>query len=258
MCKELEDIVNIANGIYQEAFYANCCFDLIKQYRKNVKTYKKEMGISSTFYNITYCALQDACIMALARIYDEHKQANGIDCLWDLCTKNKDLFPKRNVFEVVDEIGNSVPYDEPFLHKYSKAEINIVRKSNKKFSFEVTENIKQNEIPSDELNGISVETTKDDFFVIYSLKKEDVEQEKEYLKKQRNKIYAHNDKQVNFNAETILSQYPLDDDKIEKLIRVAMDISKFVISQLSKIEKAEKCFGIEDLENTLKILKGGF
>lgn len=254
MCKELEDIVNIANGIYQEAFYANCCFDLIKQYRKNVKTYKKEMGISSTFYNITYCALQDACIMALARIYDKHSSSCNIDYLWNRCNKNKHLFPEKNVGKISDEIGNKKAFDIPFLHKYSKEEIDLIRKSNKIFSNNIKNKIKNDTISCDELNGIYIETTKDDYFILYSLIRKNIQEEEKYLKEQRDKIYAHNDKQVNFNAETILSQYPLDDEKIGNLIKVALDISIFVISTLSKIKKSEKYENIGDWENTLKLI----
>lgn len=64
-----EQLIKIAEELYQEAFDANAYFLIMQQYREMQKEYLLEMRLSSVFYSVVYEALQKACFIELAKPY---------------------------------------------------------------------------------------------------------------------------------------------------------------------------------------------
>jgi len=77
------------------------------------------------------------------------------------------------------------------------------------------------------------------------------------LIKQRNKIYAHNDRNTNFKFDDIYKESPIKKDDANKLIYTALDISCFCIEILTGVSKARDYINISDWEASLKMIKIG-
>ena len=89
-----EDSLRLSEQFMQEAFQANCYYDIIKQYSENSKEYQEEIAFSSVFYTYTYNALVVATFMELAKIYDRNKDSINIKGMMDICKVHISLFPE--------------------------------------------------------------------------------------------------------------------------------------------------------------------
>lgn len=76
-----EQLIKFAEELYQEAFAANAYFLIMQQYREMQKEYLAEMRLSPAFYSVIYEALQKACFIELAKLYDRTKGAYSIATL---------------------------------------------------------------------------------------------------------------------------------------------------------------------------------
>lgn len=61
-----EQLIKLAEELYQEAFDANAYFLIMQKYREMQKEYLAEMKLSPAFYSVIYGALQKACFIELA------------------------------------------------------------------------------------------------------------------------------------------------------------------------------------------------
>ena len=70
---EKEKLIKLAEDLYQSAFDANAYYAIMMQYREMSKKYNDEMNLSPAFYQVVYGALQKACFMEIAKLYDKTK-----------------------------------------------------------------------------------------------------------------------------------------------------------------------------------------
>lgn len=68
-----EKLIKLAEDLYQSAFDANAYYAIMMQYREMSKKYNNEMNLSPAFYQVVYGALQKACFMEIAKLYDKTK-----------------------------------------------------------------------------------------------------------------------------------------------------------------------------------------
>lgn len=83
-----EQLIKFAEELYQEAFAANAYFLIMQQYREMQKEYLAEMRLSPAFYSVIYEALQKACFIELAKLYDRTKGAYSIGAMLNFCEEN--------------------------------------------------------------------------------------------------------------------------------------------------------------------------
>ena len=88
---EKEKLIKLAEDLYQSAFDANAYYAIMMQYREMSKKYNNEMNLSSAFYQVVYGALQKACFMEIAKLYDKTKDVVSVGLLLKYCRDNLDL-----------------------------------------------------------------------------------------------------------------------------------------------------------------------
>ena len=78
---EKEKLIKLAEDLYQSAFDANAYYAIMMQYREMSKKYNDEMNLSPAFYQVVYGALQKACFMEIAKLYDKTKDVVSVGLL---------------------------------------------------------------------------------------------------------------------------------------------------------------------------------
>lgn len=86
-----EKLIKLAEDLYQSAFDANAYYAIMMQYREMSKKYNNEMNLSPAFYQVVYGALQKACFMEIAKLYDKTKDVVSVGLLLKYCRDNLDL-----------------------------------------------------------------------------------------------------------------------------------------------------------------------
>lgn len=248
-------ILDYSYGIYEEAFRANSYYLLTQQYRNISEKYSDEMDYSPSFYNVTYNALIDACTMSVARIFDADSKSANIEKLLHLWGKYMGIFPSKASRTYKNKDGKDCIQEQPFTHRFTQEEIELVRKSPKKFSDTLQSRIVDCEYDSTQLCGIIADMEKQDFLRLHKLKYKTLNKEIESLEEQRNKMYAHNDEAYNFDYRDVLDSYPLSFDGIQKLIDFALDVSIDIIRFLTHCMRTKESVDYHDLENTLETIK---
>ena len=82
---EKDELIQYANDLYQGAFDANQYFLLMQQYKRYQKDYLPEMQLSPAFYSVVYEALQKACFVEIAKLYDQSSGVVSIGFLLKAC-----------------------------------------------------------------------------------------------------------------------------------------------------------------------------
>ena len=244
--EEKEEIMSIAEGLWQQALNANSYYLIIKQYNYFFKDYEDEISMSSAFYSVAYLAMQDALFMELSKLYDKTSGVINLRCLLKLCEEYKHLPEYR---EFPDKNGTIV--NAPYIHRikageewYFKAYIEQEKKFQALFGNSHT-------------NEISKEMSASEYMNFLGKQYNSMNAITEKLTRQRNKIYAHNDGKLKFNVKECLENNPLRFSDIQTLIDYAFDVTRFVIGALTGIEKATEYSNIDDWKGTLDYVKLG-
>lgn len=219
-----ENIEEVANAFYDQAFEANAYFALIKQYSVNYEKYAEIMGISSAFYTISYNALVQATVMTLAKIYDSHRDSINMEKFLKSCAEHLDWFPKGIEFNLVTHKSRQINYDDSCV---------------------ISEQVVYKDYCLEEEFG--------------RLQKEyeDLLGSKEFLRKQRNKIYAHMDLKTIHNIKEVQKKNPINFANIENMISFSLKFSQMILALLTGVNKATEYINIMDWEGTLRLAKVG-
>ena len=243
---EKEEIINIAEGLWQQALNANSYYLIIKQYNNYFKGYKDEISISSAFYSVAYQAMQDALFIELSKLYDKTTGVINLRYLLKLCEEYKCL---PEYWEFPDE--NGIIVNAPYIHKiktdeewYFKEYIEQENKFQELFGSSYTDKINKEMRASEYID-----------FLVKQYNSINTITEK--LTRQRNKIYAHNDRELKFNVKECLENNPLRFSDIQILIDYAFDVTRFIIGALTGSEKATAYANIDDWKGTLDYVKLG-
>lgn len=250
---EKEELIKIAKGLYQEAFDANSYFLIIQQYAKFQKCYQEEMEVSQAFYSIAYEALQKACFMEIAKLYDKSQGTITIGSLLKKCQENISFFPEyRDKLTVKDEdkvYTIDIPYQhhlKPVEEKFFQAEVESQRAIFEAFNFPESESI-----------PVSIDLTFPQFLELYQKRFCSLSKKQEYIREQRNKIYAHNDEQSICDIDAIINRNLITYRDIWELIDFALDCTGLILGTLTGIYHARQYHNIDDWRNTLILVQHG-
>lgn len=186
---EIEKLVQYAKELHQEAFDANAYFLIMQQYGKLWQEYKDEMQLSKAFYSVVYEALQKACFMEIAKLYDKSNKVVSIDSLLRDCQNNPSLFPEYRDTILIEDNGNTYSCSIRYQHHlksseecFFKSEVESQRAIFKAF-----------DIPNADSTPVTIELTFTEFLDLYRKRFHSLSKKQECVREQRNKIYAHND-----------------------------------------------------------------
>lgn len=245
-----EEIIQYAEEIYKATFEANSYFSILKQFDKNIESYHEEIEISSAFYSIVYLSLQNSCMISLSKIYENDKKTVSLPKLLDLCSEAISEFKKitpsnSNSNDDIKTTKFNYPVDT-FEKRFFEEELKDEKSSGKLFTFS-----------NDEKTYYTIELEIEkiiDFFKKYNKSNSKILKK---LRIQRNKIYAHNDKQGIFRFHDIIEKNPIYYNDIEKLIECAFKITRFIIRILTGSIKPKEYTNIDDWNGTLKYVQLG-
>lgn len=117
-----EKLIKLAEDLYQSAFDANAYYAIMMQYREMSKKYNNEMNLSPAFYQVVYGALQKACFMEIAKLYDKTKDVVSVGLLLKYCRDNLDLFPEYRDIVTIKEDGREYSFQVPYQHRLKPTE----------------------------------------------------------------------------------------------------------------------------------------
>lgn len=248
-----EQLIKLAEGLYQEAFDANAYFLIMRQYGKMEKEYRPEMSLSPAFYSVVYEALQRACFIELAKLYDRTKGAYSIGTMLNFCKDNLAFFSEyRDTVEIEDD-GKKYVFPVPYQHNLKPAEERFFKEEvrTQRDFYKIFDTSSADTAP------VTVELTFSQFLELYQKRYSSLSKKRENMSEQRNKIYAHNDRKGIFNQEEILEKNPLFYTDMQELIEFALDAAGLIVGTLTGICKARSYANIDDWEGTLMLARLG-
>lgn len=250
---EKEKLIKLAEDLYQSAFDANAYYMIMTQYREVSKKYNEEMNVSPAFYQVVYGALQKACFMEIAKLYDKTKAAVSIGVLLEYCEDNIDVFPEYRDTITIKEDGREYPFQVPYQH-HLKCSEEYFYKDEVKSQREI---LKIFNTPDFEKAPVKVELTFSEFLGLYQKRFNSLSKKQENIRVQRNKIYAHNDENRILAEERVWEKNPVTYPDIQELIEFALDCTRLILGTLTGVSRAEKYGNIDDLEVTLMFTRLG-
>ena len=208
---EKEKLIKIAKKLHQEAFDANAYYLIMQQYKECHSRYINELNISPAFYSVVYEALQKACFMEVAKLYDKTRDAFSIGDFLETCKNNEKIFLECKEFIEYTCDGQDYKDEVPYQHILKEDE-KIFFKDEVKYQSDI---FRIFGMP--ESSNIYVNVTFHDLLDLYIKKINSLKKVTENIRMQRNKVYAHNDK-----IEMI-------DESIVDLLQEALDSPTIVV-----------------------------
>ena len=231
---EKNELILLAKNLMMETLYARSYKEILDQYKKNRISYKREMRLSPAFYGISEMALIEALSIRLARLYDADDRSVGLRFLMKQAEESVAFFPIKHTLRECEKcyFKEKVKKEEAFLNLFSNTTGN-------------------------QLNGITIEVTIEELFDMYHKRFASIQTVCKNLIEQRNKIYAHNDKNVNFDFDTVYQKSPLSTRDVDILLDFAEDYTAFCYEYLSGNYASLGFKNTDDWENTLAFAKKG-
>lgn len=251
---EKDELVQLSKNLMMEALYARSYMDILDQYKANRTAYKQEISLSPAFYSISEMALIEALSIRLARLYDADDKSAGLGYLMEQAGAHKDYFPKDRGEHSFESNGEVYGFVIPLQH--------ILRECEKcYFKERVAKEEALLSLFSDtngnHLQNVTIEVTVEELLDMYHKRFASIQTVCKNLREQRNKIYAHNDRNVNFNLETLYRESPLSYQDINVLLEFAEDYTAFCYEYLSGNYAVLEFKNIDDWENTLVYAQKG-
>ena len=226
-----EKLIKLAEDLYQSAFDANAYYAIMMQYSEMSKKYNNEMNLSPAFYQVVYGALQEACFMEIAKLYDKTKDVVSVGLLLKYCRDN--LVPYQHHLK---------PTEECFYENEVKSQREI---------------LKLFDTPDFEKIPVRVNLTFSEFLELYQKRFCSLSKKQENIRVQRNKIYAHNDEKHILAEENVWDKNPVTYPDIQELIDFALDCTRLILGALTGVSRAVSYGNIDDMEGTLMLAKLG-
>lgn len=248
-----EKLIKLTEDLYQSAFDANAYYMIMMQYQEVSKKYNNEMNVSPAFYQMVYGALQRACFMEIAKLYDKTNDAVSIGILLKYCEDNIDMFSEYRDTITIEEDGKEYSFQVPYQHHLKSSE-ECFYKHEVKSQREI---LRMFDVPDYENTPVRIELTFSEFLQLYQKRFNSLSKKQENIRVQRNKIYAHNDEKQILDEEKIWNKNPVTYPDIQELIDFSLDCTRLILGALTGVSRAEKYGNINDLEGTLMLVKLG-
>ena len=198
-----EKLIKLAEDLYQSAFDANAYYAIMMQYREMSKKYNNEMNLSPAFYQVVYGALQKACFMEIAKLYDKTKDVVSVGLLLKYCRDNLDLFPEYRDIVTIKEDGREYSFQVPYQHRLKPTE-ECFYENEVKSQREI---LKLFDTPDFEKVPVRVNLTFSGLLELYQKRFCSLSKKQENIRVQRNKIYAHNDEKHILAEEKVWDRF---------------------------------------------------
>lgn len=248
-----EKLIKLAKELHQEAFDANAYYLIMQQYRRFRKEYNDEMRLSPAFYQIVYEALQKACFMEIAKLYDKSSDVVTIGSLLKECQDNLSFFPEYRDTITVKDDGKEYTFPVPY-HHHLKPEEECFFKSQVESQRQI---FRIFDVPSPDSTPVQVDLTFSEFLGLYQKRFQSLSKKRENIRTQRNKIYAHNDAEHIMGDETVYQRNPITYPDIQELIEFALDCTGLILGTLTDVCQATRYSNIDDWEGTLMLARLG-
>ena len=248
-----EKLIKLAEDLYQSAFDANAYYAIMMQYREMDKKYNDEMNLSPTFHQVVYGALQKACFMEIAKLYDKTKDGISVGVLLKYCRDNLELFPEYRDEVITDEDGREYSFQVLYQHHLKTTEECFYEnevKSQRKI-------LRLFDTPDFEKVPIQIELTFSELLRLYQKRFCSLSKKQKNIRVQRNKAYAHNDEENILSDEKVWDKNPITYSDIQELIDLALDSTRLILGGLTGVRRAASYGNIDDMEGTLMFAKLG-
>ncbi len=242
-----ETLTQHAKELHQEAFDANQYFLLMQQYKKYRQDYPTAMQLSPAFYGVVYEALQKACFMEIAKLYDQSSGVVSIGFLLKACQENNTLFPEYRDHVTVKDNGKEYTFSIPYQHRLKPEEECFFKDQveSQRVIFRALH------MSSPETAPVTTELTFQEFLELYRKRFRSLKKKQSNVHVQRNKIYAHNDQKRIEDIDSVLKNNPITYPDIQELIDFALDCSGLILGILTGKVNARQYANINDWDNTL-------
>lgn len=240
-----ENLLKIANELYEDAFNVNAYYSVMMQYREMREKYKEEMNLSPGFYNVTYNSLEYSCFMKLATLYESSGKVASIETLIKDCRNYLYILDKES--EKSDASKDAVLEQHKFKHYLKHAEECFYKDEVAK----QREQLKNLGITNWETVPVTMYFTYSELMKLYKKRLNSLKTIAENVSNQRNKVYAHNDKKCILSDDQVWKEYPVNYLDMKELIDFALETTISVIEMLTGTIRAENCVNIDDLKITL-------
>lgn len=251
---EKNELIRLAKNLMMETLYARSYKDILDQYKKSRIAYKQEINLSPAFYGISEMALVEALSIRLARLYDTDDKSAGLGFLMKQAEAHTEFFPKDRGEQVFESDGEVYRGIIPLHHTLRECEKCFFKERVAKEEALLSLFSDTNGGP---LQDVTIDVTIEELLDMYHKRFASIQTVCKNLREQRNKIYAHNDRDVSFILETIYRESPLSYQDIDVLLEFAEDYTAFCYEYLSGNYAALKFKNIDDLENTLVYAQKG-
>ncbi len=249
-----EELISLAKSLMEETLFANTYYDVLTHYRGKKPKYNNEILISHAFYNTVEMALTEALAIRLSRLYDLNEKSAGLSYLMTMAEKHIQYFPQNKEAQIPGPDGKKETVSFPLTHTlreceecYFKEKVEKEKTLRNLFSY-----------PEGQYSPeITIDVTIEELFKMYRKRLNSLSLKRDHLITQRNKIYAHNDKETNFNIDTVYKKNPLSFEDVSALLEFASDYTVFCYEYLSGNHAVLHFNNIDDLENTLVYVEKG-
>lgn len=240
-----DEILHLANGLYEEALLAQTYFSFIKQFNafNSIDKYNAEINVSQCFYQISYGAWLKALVMELAKMYDTDKKYNTLKVLQEVLQeiKPEEHFCGSNLEMFLEN-------DKQIYFPIKPSELKIIPEQYGAL-YEA--------FVSEETKIIHLQLPYEECKKFFNKKWCSINKERGKLRQHRNQVFAHNGIEANFDFEHANKDYPLRYSDIECLIDYAMTLTRFVIGMLTDVSKPTQYSNSNDWEATLITVREG-
>jgi hypothetical protein len=84
-----------------------------------------------------------------------------------------------------------------------------------------------------------------------------VKKSRKKLREQRNNALAHNGEDYKFDLKTLNEKFPIVKKDVDSLIKYALELTTFVVENLTGVSKPETSIDIDDWNRTLELVREG-
>lgn len=250
-------ILKCCEGIYSEAFDANACIKILLQIGAYHRSGYKGTDCSPVFYYTVCSAMIRASIMDIARIYDEDSRSISLSNVNNYCNKYAASFPDFTTckYEATDGTVDIEKY--PLEYELTSEEIASEKSGTTLYEkIHEAQTLRQScELKPSETLKLSVSAK--EIFGLYGKRISRAESIINRVSTQRNKRYAHNDKDIAFDYDSLIKQNLVTFDEMSQLTDLALDYTITVIELLTGERKAREYYNLDDLSNTLELVRLG-
>jgi hypothetical protein len=232
-----ENIIHLANNLYEETFWANSYWNLLQQIQDQLGNYYEEINVSPCFYNLIHNALLKGMLMEIAKLYD----TNGLS-LHGLLDEINPERADQDVIRVLNEI--------PIRHQVTEYDcVHFIQEVEQYWAICDSLN-KEHSYPIVELSYQA-------YFNYLTKQICTINKSIVNLREQRNKLLAHNGVEYNFDYKTINKKFPLVKSDVDKLMEYAFELTTLIIEKFTGVSKSHTSIDIDDWERTIELVREG-